>query len=165
MPPLVFREWGRGGRGRVPAPSPAASSPSATSWSTRHVQNSWAAGRQGARPGRWGPGVGVGGRVVRVPRPPCSLGRQRASPAGPPGPCCPSWGGGRVWGGGDPRWPSRPRPALGGAAVPRRLCPLLYRQTPTAARGPAPLPRPAPAPGGDPVPSPRLGAPSWALGV
>ena len=37
LPPLVFREGGRGGQGRVPAPSPSASSPSATSSSMRHV--------------------------------------------------------------------------------------------------------------------------------
>ena len=162
VPPLLSREGGRGGRGRVSAPSPTASSPFAASWSTRHVQKSGAAGRQGASPGRWGPGVGVGGRVVRVPRPPCSQGRQRASPAGSPRSCCPSWGGG---GGGDPRSPSRPHPALGGATVPRRLRPLLYRQPPTVGWGPAPLPGPAPAPGGDPVPSPRPKAPSWAVGV
>ena len=74
-------------------------------------------------------------------------------------------GGGAGGGGGVPRPPSWSRPAPGGAAVPRRLRPLLYRQPPTKAWGPVPLPRQAPAPGGDPVPSPRPGAPSWAVGV
>ena len=163
--PLVLCEGGGGGRGRVPAPPSPVSSPSTSSWSTRHVRNRLAAGRKGTRPGRWGPGDGVEGRGARVPRPPRSLVRQRAWSAGPPGPCFPLWGGGGGGGGGDLRPPSTSRPALGGAAVPRRLCPLSYRQPPTAAWGPAPLTGLTPAPGGDPVPSPCPGAPSWAVGV
>ena len=171
---------------------------------------------------------GVGGRAACVPRPPDSLGRQPALPAGLigvrrpprrgmgggggagggrggvprppswsrpapgeaavprrlrpllyrqpptvawgprhcPGSACPllspgGWGGG----GGVRRPPRRPHPVGGGAAVPRRLCPLLYRQPPTAAWGPSPLPGPHPSPKQDPGPSPRAGAPSWAVGV
>ena len=131
-----------GGRGHVPAPLPSALSPSATSWSTRHVQNNRLQVDRGPRPAAGARGLGWGGRVARVPRPPCSLGRLRASPAGPPGPYCPSWGGG------GPRPPSRPRPALGGAAVTRRMRPLLYRLPPIVVWGPAPLPGLAPAPRG-----------------
>ena len=68
--------------------------------------------------------------------------------------------GGGAGGGEVPRPPSWSRPAPGGAALPRRLRPLLYRQPPTIAWGPVPLPGQAPAPGGDLVPSPRPGAPS-----
>ena len=82
VPPLVFREGGRGGRGRASAPSPAAAPTSTSSWSTCHMQNSRAVGRQGARPGRWGQGVWVGGRAACIPRPPGSPGRQRTLPAG-----------------------------------------------------------------------------------
>ena len=98
VPPLVFREGGRGGRGRASAPSPAAAPTSTSSWSTCHVQNSRAAGRQGARPGRWGQGAWVGGRVACAPRPLGSLGRQLALPDGSLGFRRPSRGG--VGGGG-----------------------------------------------------------------
>ena len=57
VPPLVCREGGMGGPGRAPASSPAAAPTSTSSWSTCHKKNSRAAGRQGARPGRWGQGV------------------------------------------------------------------------------------------------------------
>ena len=79
--------------------------------------------------------------------------------AAPQAPALPG-GGGEVR-----RPPRRSDPVGGGAAVPRRLCPLLYRQPPTAVWGPSPLPGLHPSPKEDPGPWPRAGAPSWAVGV
>ena len=99
VPPLVLREGGGGGgRGRVTAPPSLASSPSASSWSARHVRKRLAAGRKGARPGRRGAGMGVEGRgaVSRcVPQPPCSPVRQPMSSAGLRARALPLGGGGR----------------------------------------------------------------------
>ena len=139
---------------------------------------------EGGRAGR-SEGAAPGGAACRRGRtegqalapaqgpPPGSLGRPHVLPAGSLGFRRPSRGGGggegegegRVGGGGVPRPPPWPRLAPGGATVPRRLRPLLYRLPPTVAWGPVPPPGPAPAPGGDLVPSPRPRAPSWAVGV
>ena len=95
-----------------------------------------------------------------VPRPSCSPVRQCTSLISPSDSFGSRAGRG---GGGGRRPPSRSHPVRGGAAVPRQLCPLQYRHSPTSVCGP--LPGLVPPPGRDPGPSPRPGAPSWAMGV
>ena len=96
-------------------------------------------------------GRGLGRRAGGHASPPPSLlGEAARVVRRPSGPLLSLVGGGGsgAGGGGGLRPPSRSRPALVGAAVPRRLCPLSYRQPPTAAWGPAPLPGLTPCPRG-----------------
>ena len=119
---------------------------------------------RGPSPAAGGRELGGGGQGASRAPPPWAGSARR--PPVLPVPAAPRGGGEGADGGrGDPRSPSRPRLALGGAAAPRRLCPLLYRQPPTAVWGPSPLPGLHPSPKEDPGPSPRAGAPSWAVGV
>ena len=103
----------------------------------------------------WGGGGGGGGLSCRVPCPPCSPVRQ-CTPISPSDAAF-------LGGGGVPWSLSRSHP--GGAEEPRRLCPPPYRHSPTSAWGPLSPPGLVSSPGGDPEPSPRPGAPSWAVGV
>ena len=128
-PPLVLGEGGWGGRGHVPASPSLASSPSTSSWSTRHVRKRLAAGRKGGQgwpPMGWGWGGGEGDPEPPRPPPPTLPGQAAHVSRRLPGPLR---GGGVGRGGTSGRRPSHIR---------RTPCAPCRTATPPPQRDPPP---------------------------
>ena len=164
VPPPVPGEGGR--RGRVPTPSPPASSSS--SRSTCHRQKRLVAGHRGAKAGRIRVkavvGGGGGGASCRLRAHPNEFPVSRRALSARPVVTARSGGGGGKGGGGPLTHPWL-RTARGIAAAPQRLGPFPSSDRPTLGWGPMPPPGRSPPTERGPEPSPRRGAPSWAAGV